>query len=211
MKTSLAAQDYSRLTPEERFRLILAASGRGDQAERDRLIQTGRRITLSMPDHAPYAHAFDELADLTFIILLEDAATYHDAFDRCHEEELEESEEAEGPDPEDEIIRDRDLDLLLAFGYILKANLEGWKLFCEKQNIPPFLHWEMLPGYERLQSALALAEKVAFTPEGFLKWLNRIRPVEEPELTELSLTADEMAKANEKVFQERVRWWGGRM
>ena len=33
MKTSLPAQNYSLLTPEERFHLILAASGRGDEVE----------------------------------------------------------------------------------------------------------------------------------------------------------------------------------
>ena len=70
------------LTPEERFRLILAASGRGDEAERDRLVNAAERITLSMPDHSPFAHAFSELALLVFVEMLEDAARYNDAFAR---------------------------------------------------------------------------------------------------------------------------------
>jgi hypothetical protein len=54
------------LAPEERFRLILAAGARGDEAERDRLRHSGERITLRMEDHAPWAHAFDELAMIEF-------------------------------------------------------------------------------------------------------------------------------------------------
>ena len=74
------AKKYSSLTPEERFRLILAASGRGDEAERDRLAHAGGRITLSMPEHAPYAQAFNDVSLLTFMELLDEAASYQEAF-----------------------------------------------------------------------------------------------------------------------------------
>ena len=47
MKVPPLAKNYSLLTPEERFRLILAASGRGDVAERAQLGNAGRGITLS--------------------------------------------------------------------------------------------------------------------------------------------------------------------
>src|SRR5438309_11444760 len=101
MKAPPLAKNYKCLTPEERFRLILVASGRGDEAERNQLVRAGDRIHLSMQDHAPYADAFNELAMLMFIELLEEAALYHDALERCHQDELEGSEEAEGKrDPE---------------------------------------------------------------------------------------------------------------
>jgi hypothetical protein len=226
MKAPPLAKNYKCLTPEERFRLILAASGRGDEAERNQLVRTGDRIHLSMQDHAPYADAFNELAMLMFIELLEEAALYHDALERCHQDELEGSEEAEGKrDPEGEAdanagedhaathpdysTLDRYFDLFLASGYELRAEVEGWKLFCEKLNIPPFLLWQDLPGFDRLQRALALAEKAAFTAEGFLKWLNRIRPAGEQELSEVPLTAESVAKAAAQAFRQRVEWWEG--
>ncbi len=53
MKASPLAKSYKCLTTEERFRLIMAAAGRRDEAERDRLIRAGGRIALSMPDHGP--------------------------------------------------------------------------------------------------------------------------------------------------------------
>jgi hypothetical protein len=224
MKSHPLTKTYAFLAPEERWRLIMAASSRDDQVEKDKLLQAGGRITLSMRDHAPFAHAFDELSNLMFIVLLEDAALYQDAFDRCHEEEFEESEDAERLEDQqltkidkdsgehserNESLWDRFFDLLLASGYMLKTNVQGWKLFCEKLNIPPLVYWEMLPGYDRLQDALTLAEKAAFTPEGFIKWLNRIRPTEEPELTNVPMTANGVATAIEMAFRQRAQWWGG--
>jgi hypothetical protein len=37
MNANALVKNYGRLAPEERFRLILAARGRGDEAESDRL------------------------------------------------------------------------------------------------------------------------------------------------------------------------------
>jgi hypothetical protein len=222
MKAPPLAKNYSCLTPEERFRLILAASGRGDKAERDRLVRAGGHITQSMQDYAPYAHALNRLDMMMFLVLLEEAARYHDAFDQldCAEpggdDEVEEKPEEEPNAKTNEEDLDRDwsvwhgyLDLALASGYVLRAKADGWKLFCEKLNIPPLLFWEMLPGFDRLQRALALAEKAAFTPEGFLRWMNRIRPKGKPELTKVLLTAEAIAKELEEIFREKVQWWGG--
>jgi hypothetical protein len=234
MNANAVAKNYGRLTSEERFRLILAASGRGDQAERDRLARAGHRITLSMPDYSPCAHAFKEITLLTFIELLEEAARYLEAFDWAddtrdvfggdddEEDEGAEVEEDEGDDAEEEPTAEsseddagerpawqRNLDLALASGFMLKTRADGWKLFCERLNVLPFLLWECLPGSDRLQRALALAEKAAFTPGGFLRWLNTVRPAGEPERTEMPLTAERMADATMKMFRERVDWWGG--
>ena len=80
MNAKSLVKHYSQLTPVERFRLILAAGARGDEAEQDRLVNAGQRITLAMQDHAPYGDAFSELALLVFIELLEEAARYEEAF-----------------------------------------------------------------------------------------------------------------------------------
>jgi hypothetical protein len=219
MKAAPLAKNYKCLTPEERFRLILAASGRGDDTERDRLAHGGGKITLSLPDHAPYAQAFNDLAFLTFIELLEEAAHYQEAFaltdkfgdDEDEEESEDGSEETdaqvdEGPK---EPVWSRALDIALAAGYMLRTKANGWKLFCERLNVPPLLIWEIHPGFERVQRALALAEKAAFNAEGFLRWLNRVRPKGAPELTTVPLTAEGVADANAKAFRHRVEWWGG--
>jgi hypothetical protein len=219
MKASPLAKNYSLLTPEERFRLILAASGRGDEAEAARLVNAGGRITLSMPDHAPFAEAFNDLALLTFIELVDEAARYQaalafndDARDTYEADEDEEESDYAAADEEDasqEPVCFRALDIALAAGYMLRTKANGWKLFCERLNVPPFLLWELHPGFDRLQAVLAMAEKAAFVPEGFLRWLNRVRPKGEPELTVVPLTVEGVADETEKAFRWRVQWWGG--
>ena len=180
MKAPPLAKNYKCLTPEERFRLILAASGRGDEAEAARLVNAGGRITLSVPDHSAYAHAFSDLASMTFIDLLEEAASYQEAFafadstgdinaDEAEEEERDEAAEEtgaradKGPVQEDadkEPVWLRALDVALAAGYMLRTKANGWKLFCERLNVPPFLLWEIHPGF-----AVAAAGRLA-TPIG---------------------------------------------
>jgi hypothetical protein len=155
----------------------------------------------------------------------EEAARYHDAFDRLDSAEREDGDDDEmkpegepdskaEEDSEDDTdgewaVWHRYFDLALASGYVLRAKAEGWKLFCERLNVPPFLFWEKLPGLDRLLRALALAEKAAFVPEGFLRWMNRIRPAGDPELTNVPLTTEGLATATEETFQELVQHCSG--
>jgi hypothetical protein len=214
MKAPPLAKNYKCLTPEERFRLILAASGRGDEAEAARLVNAGGKITLSMPDHAPFAQAFNDLALLTFIELVDEAAHYQaaldfadDARDTFDADEADESTVQK--DANEDPVCFRTLDIGLAAGYMLRTKANGWKLFCERLNVPPFLIWGIHPGFDRLQLVLAMAEKAAFVPQGFLVWLNRVRPKGEPELTAVPLTVEGVADETEKAFRQRVQWWGG--
>jgi hypothetical protein len=227
MNASAVARHYGSLTPEERFRLILAAGARGDEAEQDRLVNSARTATFSTSDHAPFARAFDDLATLVFIELLEEAARYHDALDNADEDralidaaEADEEagdEAAEEPDAKAEAepaspsagrrpFWQRSRDLAKAAGYLLRTKAEGWKLFCERLNVPPFALWRLYPGLDRLQRALALAEQAAFDTEGFLRWLNAIWPTGKPERTAVPLTVEELAAAVEAMFRERVEW-----
>ena len=203
MSAATLAKKYNSLTAEERFRLIMAAIGRGDEAEQDRLEHAGGHIVLKLPDHVPYIHAFNIVGLQVFLELLDAAAHFDDALERLADyEDWHEVEEK----PE---RWKRYSDMLLAYGYMLRARVEGWKLFCERYGISPFQYLEKLPGFDHLKNALELAETRAFSPEDFLCWLNR-RPREgESKLTEATLTAEGCADMNEKVFRELVSWWGG--
>jgi hypothetical protein len=246
MNAKTIAKNYDCLTPEERFRLILAAGARGDEAEQHRLQHAGQRLTLSMPDHSPWAHAFDELAGMVFLELLEEAAKHRDAFDHwCDADEVwtnergtdehrvlenddvEVAEDAQAPpdnpdcpdvatSDEDGSRSDRAFGLYLAQGFILKTKVEGWKLFCDRLSIPAFAVWQLFPGFQRLQHAMQLLEDnefrlaPVFRPEGMLRWLSRIRPEGAPEPSMANLISPErFADDLEKVFRQRVAWWGG--
>jgi hypothetical protein len=97
----------------------------------------------------------------------------------------------------------------LASGFLLKAKADGWKLFCERLGVPPLAAWAGLPGLARLERALALAERTAFVPEGMVRWLNAVRPAGEPAVTALPWAAETTAAGIDRLFRERVAWWGG--
>ncbi len=224
MNANAVARHYALLTPEERFQLILAAGARGDDAEQAQLIRAGGRITYSTSDHAPFARAFDELATLTFIELQEEAARYTDALTRATDAgdlfgatdpDEDDGTEAGGQgncveaDQRKTSAAERLLDLALAAGFVLRTKAEGWKLFCERLNVPGFVLWRLYPGLDRLQRALALAEKAAFTAEGFLRWANAVRPAGKPGWIEVLPTVEGVAAATEAMFRQRVAWWRG--
>jgi hypothetical protein len=238
MNTNALAKHYDRLTPEERFRLILAAGGRGDEAERERLARAGQRITLSMQDHAPFAHAFGDVDRMMYLELLEDSARYFDAFARAKDEphdnesldfdneaDGEDSDEAtDGPEAEEDTDElspadqawDQYWGFVCANGFILKTRADGWKLFCARLNVPPFLFWDHLPGFRRLQRGLNLATGTdslpgpAFFPEGMVRFFNRYRPADATELTTDGLmTAEKIADELDEAYHQRVKWWGG--
>ena len=47
MNLNTLSKNYTSLTPEERFRLLLAAGARGDEAEHDRLTPDRPNVSIS--------------------------------------------------------------------------------------------------------------------------------------------------------------------
>jgi hypothetical protein len=212
MNTNGIAKQYSGLKPAERFALVMAASNRGDDTELARLANSGERVRFSLPDHAPYFLAFTEMADYYLHVLLDHAGNY---FDMLHVRD-----DAEVTDIIDNLNNDagrlkkprtratwpRLHDLVLATGFILKNAMAAWDDFCKRLDVSPFAYWERFPTLERLQRALALADEAAFTEEGFLRFLNDIRPEGEPPLLRAE-SANEIADALVEAFNVRVQWW----
>jgi hypothetical protein len=215
------ANHYSQLTPEERFRLIVAASDRGDDAERARLTNASKRITFSNMDYSPFTHAFQELAMVVLLELLEEAAMYGDAFERWNDADMMEFINGKKDAPamaegNDRTIKEQWFELFLAQGFMLRTKAAGWKLFCERMGFLPFGVWQYLPGFERLQRDLNKAEGApdrpggAFTPKGMVRYLEGNRPTDGPEATEANIiNAERFADSLDATFRERVKWWGG--
>jgi hypothetical protein len=225
---------YERLTAEERFKLILSASARGDIEERDRLVGSSKSIELRMRDYAPWAEAFTQLAILTYMELMEAAVSQQDAFHQWleasgklrgaagevaeAEEILPSSDEATAArEPSaDEKFEMLAFDTYMANGFIFKTKVAGWKLFCERLSVPAFTIWETLPGYDRFQAAMKRVKHTktrigaAFHPKGMLRFLGEIRTAGQPEPTIEGLLsranyADELAD----LFRDCVRQHGG--
>jgi hypothetical protein len=231
MNVNGVSRHYEKLTADERFRLILAASARGDETEEDRLLSASRRITLSRPDHCPYHDAFDKMALCVFIEILEAAAFYGDALvsageaDDLSEDGGEGGEQGDTAECESHAVAERRPahartrgrsdwqrahDIVLAAGFVLRTKMEGWKLFCERKCIPPFELWKGLPGFKRIQRARDLAERAAFDPDGMVAWMNLVRRAGKPEATrERLMSPERIADGLEKDFQQFLRLCGG--
>jgi hypothetical protein len=185
-----------------------------------------------MPDYAPWAYAFTELAMISFMEIVEIASTHQDAMGgwrevvkglkrkKAAEPEAMDDEPQGLPDP-DRLSDEEEFELKLlravfGLGFILKTKIDGWKLFCERMNVPAFTIWESLPGYERLAKAMAEVDEkktdfpTAFLAEHMLRFLQNNRPKGFPEPTEDSLfSAEAYADGLDKMLREGVKQRGG--
>ena len=213
---------YARLTAEERFRLLAAAAGRGDTAEAARIAAAGRRIAVSLPDHAPFVLALADMDLIVYVDLLVIATDFRDALRPAGRAEwaagAEQDTEPEGGSAggpgagggaRPRAPWERLLAVALAYGFLLQVKAGGWELFCAGMGLPPYACWERLPGFERLRGALRLSRQAAFVPEGMLRWANEVRPAGAPEATDVGLSPESVASGLKNLYRERVAWWGG--
>lgn len=216
------AKNYDLLTPKERLGLVIAAGIRGDDAEQTRLVRAAKAMVIPTTDYVPFAQSFREVSMLAYVDLLEESVRYGEALFRLPPESEEEAQaEDEDEGEEDEPFDGQELDdddltaedysffVALAHGYLLKAKADGWKLFCERLHVPPFVLMENLLGFPRVERAMQWAEDGAFTEKGFLRWLNRVRPESDPELTEVPVSAEQMADVTENAFRQQAERLGG--
>ena len=189
MNTNGLAKHYDKLTPRERLSLIVAASARGDEAERDRLARSAPKVGYSVGDFFGRAQAFTEVGVVHLMRLLDLAGLYFRALGLA--------------DSTFEGQSERMHDCALLFGFLLNVQLAGWRLFCEGENLDPEVCWKTLPGYTTVKEAERLAEDTAFSPEGVVAYRKRAgRDHVAPP------TADQVAARLRAALEERAEWWG---
>jgi hypothetical protein len=190
VNTNGLAKHYDKLTPRERLSLIVAASGRGDEAEQDRLVRSAPRVGYSVPDFFGRAQAFVEVSVLHLMKLLDLAGLYFRALGLA-----------------DSMIDDKQsermLDCAMLSGFLFNVKLAGWRLFCAGENIDPEVCWTPLPGYSTVKEAERMAEHTAFSPEGVVAYMKRAgRDYRDPP------TAEQVAVGLRETLEERAEWWG---
>jgi hypothetical protein len=179
---------YDRLTPDERFKLMLAARGRNDEAEEDRLIHAGETIPVRMRDIFPHLMAFQTVSMLAFIELLDHAADAEAAWFAA-ESSVESEERAE-----------RWGRIANVFGYRLRVKWLGWIRFCEEMTVPPRHFWVGLPGLERIERSLQVAELMDCSDAEFLAIVNAGRKPSRAEVTEVGFTVEAAATTLRQMF-----------
>ncbi len=179
---------YKQLTPDERFRLVLAARGRGDEAEEGRLIHSGSMTAVRMRDVFPHLLAFQTVAMLAFVELLDHAADAEIAW-LAAESSAEDDEGSE-----------RWARMAKIFGYRLRIKWLGWVRFCEEMTVPPRHFWVGLPGLDRIERALEVAETVACSDAEFVALANALRKPDRPPIADVRVTVEAAAAALRQMF-----------
>lgn len=189
---AIPATSYKTFTPEERFRLVLAARGRNDEAEEELLIGSSPLIHVRMRDIFPHLMAFQSVAMLAFVELLDHAANVEGAWLA-----------AESAD-EDDAGSDRWTRIAKTFGYLLRTKWLGWVRFCEELLVPPRHFWAGLPGLDRLDRALKNAEAIGCTDAEFVTIVNRMRRPGRAAVTASPVTVEGAAATLRQIFDGHV-------
>jgi hypothetical protein len=193
MNTNGLARQYDKLTPRERLPLILAASARGDEQERDRLGASAPRVLWRVADYFGLGLAHLEISHLHFMELLDHAALLFETLMATDT-------------PEDKYSK-RLLGVAQTFGFVFKTKLAGWRLFCREQNLDPELCWSCLPGFRTLKRAEKLADCAAFERDGAAAFLADAKADIGKVAGEL-ITPESVAAELRHCFAVRAEWWG---
>jgi hypothetical protein len=165
MNTNGLAKLYDRLKPEERLPLMLAASARGDEAERDRLARSAPREGYWVPDFHGLAEALLLASMLHLLRLLDLAALYWQMGGLLEQWEAFADEDDDHPPP-------RRLRATVGmFAYVFTAKLDGWRRFCAGRQLDPEALMNDLPGYDTVKRTEEAARIMACTPEEAAAWL----------------------------------------
>jgi hypothetical protein len=192
MTAATLSHGYDRLTRDERFRLLLAAWGRGDESEEGRLTRSAPTVPVRMMDFAPCMMAFKTLALVTYIELSDHAAD-------CEAAWL-----AAETDWDDEARSGRWARIAKAHGYRLQTKWRAWVEFCGDWLAMPRLLWEHLPGLDRVERAVAAAEADPYAEAEFMATVNAIRPGERPPITANPLTVASAVAELRQLFESQV-------
>ena len=149
MTTTKLARHYDILDPAERLSLLLAACARDDDVEHARLADSAPKVTWNVPHTFGRALALLLLASHQRMKLLELASLFFRA--RALADQME-GENAE-----------RMTNVAGVYGYLFRAQCEGWARFCDAERLNPTVCEQVAPGADVLNIATDEAEAFGFT------------------------------------------------
>lgn len=195
MNTNSLAKLYDRLTPTERLPLILAASGRGDEAERNRLAQSAPKEAFRLPDYHGRAEGLIFASVFQLLEMLDLTVRYWQAGGLMADWEAVLEEEQGEP-------RRRLRAAMKVFAYILTIKLAGWRRFCSEFNIDPEFLMKDLPGFAIVQRTEESARIMACTPDEATAWMQK----RGGETAKMPTVEDEAASLWDFVDSKAKRW-----
>ena len=217
------------LTPEERFRLILAAGGPGRRRGANATGCISETHPLSMPDYSPFCQAFAELAWHTFAELLDATGYYLERFwvsDSSLVEPAQDDAPSEARRGRLRVRRGTTLSVSRsgkapALGAYAGTGLRS-RLHSQNQGgrleaiLRGFEHPAVYAvpdhaGIRTVERALKLTDDgMSFKTEGMVRWMNTARRSGSPTETAKDIVSVESYRREcEACFRDRVRFWRG--
>jgi hypothetical protein len=197
MNTNSVAKLYPQLTPRERLPLIFAASARGDEAERDRLVRAAPKKAYQVPHHFGLADGVQMQVMFHLLRMLDVVGMFW-----LGTWLVADAEDFPGPEGKARLGRMRGFVRALAYSFTIHA--DGWKRFCESWQLDGEELLNSLPGYGTVQAAEEYVRSMAFTAEEATDWIRRSggNP------TANAATAEDVAAGMQAFVERRAEWWG---
>jgi hypothetical protein len=196
MNTTSLAKLYDRLSPRERLPLIVAASGRGDQVEADRLLRSAPRIGYALPDYFGLADGVQNLALFHLLELLDLAAMYWRV-------SAAQADAESSPGKEGKVVAARLLATKRMFAFLFTVEADAWKQFCAEMQLDGELLLRGLPGYANLDLTEEEARRSAYSQEEATAWVRR-----KGNSTEEAVTVEAVVASMQEMVTWRAGWWG---
>jgi hypothetical protein len=191
MNTDRLAKLYDRLTPRERLPLILAASARGDETEKDRLARSAPQRRYQLPDYHGLGDGLIQVSLRHMVERLNLAAQFWGT-SFLFKEDLGKNRLPGG---------------LRLLAYAFTARVEGWERFCAGLKIDADALLVDLPGYDLAKLTIEAARVTAFTAEAAAAWLRRKGGPNAEGVTVELATAEAVAASYQDFVERCVAWW----
>ncbi len=201
--TNGIAKHYACLTPWERFACVVAANVRGDNAERDRLVQSAPKKTYQLPHYFGLTDAMEIVGPYHLLEVLDSVVAFHIASGRLARDGYLGATEPESR------TTDWWPSMKLA-AYVVTVRIDGWRQFCTQLGIDPEIALEPLPGYKKVKLTEKLIRQLAFTPEQATAWLQEKvggSGANDVTVRVQVLTAEDVARSYREFVEDRLALW----
>lgn len=187
LDTKRLTKHFDKLTPRERFALMVTAFQRGDEKEHQLLIRTAPREMFSIPTFRGYSEGFRELADFYVICQLETGIGIAIGV-------------ATTLDEEKAADLDRMIPLqVLAHRFVMWR--DAWQRLCDDYGIDWPVYLSMHPTSATIEHLEKLACRLDFSPEVASAVLHCADD------EDVLITADELYEFLKERMEQRVAAW----
>jgi hypothetical protein len=200
MNTKTLCRHYDALTPWERLPLIMSASARGDNVERERLVQAAPKNSYQLPDYWGLGHGLADLAKVYLMDQLDKAALYWQISALVAEESRSRRKARTEPGVEDF----RDAIRVLAHRCVVQA--DAWESLGAELHFDPDRLTRHLPGYQTVCWMVETARRVAFTREQASAYLGQAKRLLGQGDSRIE-TVEEVVQSMREILRERLAAW----